>query len=269
LNRSQWETRYSGTSAAVPSRAHNRAAIYRLVSGNQSSDLFIQVSSPREVRDLASQILSRDRDYPVIALTARPDEQRPALSVERIRGIVGPSTPIYFIPSDRLAVRLSHFLPRCLAVSGGAARLWWPGVGKDSRPEDHPKFYGLRGDYQEEVYDWLEGEFRPPLRPMTPTAPTLAHTGRSPRQPLNGQRGSGAFVSGMKILSYFAGSRPLGHGELASRAGISRSLAHRCLVELASLGYLTETRERRYGLAGAIDGHLSVVRRSDRPTRAV
>jgi hypothetical protein len=218
----------------------------------------ILVCSPRDVRALAREILSGERDYPVIALTARLEERRPSLSVERIRKIVGPSTPIYFISCHELTLRLSHFLPKYLAANGGAGRLWWPGVSRSSRPEDHPRFFDVRGDYQEEVYEWLEAEFRPPLRPpptlakTPPLAEAVGYATQSSDRPLSSDRPQtgDALEGAVKILSHFAGAHAMGHTELAQHAGISRSLAHRCLVELASLGYLTETRERCYRLAG-------------------
>lgn len=226
----------------------------RRVSTHQPDALYCEISSHREVRDLASQILSRDRGYPVIALTARPGEHEPALSVKRIREIVGPDVPIYFLSSYSFSLRLSYLLPRCLSVSGGAGRLWWPGVDKDSRPQDHPKFYSRPGNYQDMVYEWLESELRPSPTPplkLTGPPPPLVHTARPGKQPDTGLGLDARIMSGMKILSQFASSQTtMGHRELAARLNLSRSCAHRCLVELTLLGYLVETRERRFRLVG-------------------
>jgi hypothetical protein len=219
---------------------------------NQPDVLYFAITSHREVHELASQIASRDRGYPVITLTARPGERKPALSVKRIREIVGPDTPIYFLRSYDLALRLSHLLPRLMTFSGGAGRLWWPGVDKDSRPEDHPKFIALRGDAEDMVYEWLEGEFHPaPALPLTlEEVPPLVHVIRCHRRLRGGRRVGITLISGMKLLAHFDDKRAVGHGELANSAGLSRPVAHRCLVELAWLGYLVETRERRFRLAG-------------------
>jgi len=218
---------------------------------NQPDDLSFEITSHREVRELASQIVSRDRGYPVIALTARPGEQKPALSLRRIRGIVGPDTPIYFIPSSHLAVRLSHLLPRSMTVGGGAGRLWWPGVDKDSRPEDHPKFCALRGEAEEVVYEWLESEFHPTSAPplMLDDVPLLVHVIRRRRRSCDRRLGI-TLIGGVRLLAYFDDKRAIGHGELASSTGLTRPVAHSCLVELTGLGYLVETRERRFRLAG-------------------
>jgi hypothetical protein len=219
---------------------------------NQPDDLSFEITSHREVRELAGQIVSRDRGYPVIALTARPGEQKPALSLQRIRGIVGPDTPIYFIPSYHLALRLSHLLPRSMTVGGGAGRLWWPGVDKDSRPEDHPKFDALRGEAEEVVYEWLEGEFHPSAAPPLTLGdtPPLVHVMRRRRRLHNHHQLNVTLASGVRLLAHFDGSQAIGHGTLARRSGMPTSSAHRCLVELTWLGYLVETRERRFRLAG-------------------
>jgi hypothetical protein len=96
------------------------------------------VTSVPEVRSLANTILSSDRDYPVVGLTARAGEQHPAMSPERVRGVVGPAIPIYFMTRHYLEVRLEQFLPSGLCVHDGNARLWWPGVNATSKSKDHP-----------------------------------------------------------------------------------------------------------------------------------
>lgn len=219
---------------------------------------FIRISSPRQVRALASEILSPERTYPVIALTACPGELEPALSTRRIREIVGECTPVYFIPTYELALHLSCFLPRCLAVRRGAARLWWPGADKDSRPEEHPKFYDVRGDYQDLVYEWLEGEFNSPPEPQPVRVPARSRTsrpaGRPARHPHNRAPQKVTLIGIVKILAQFTGDRLMGHTELACRMRISRPLAQRRLSELAAMGLLVETRERRYQLAHRAQG---------------
>ena len=123
------------------------------------------VSSEHQVRALADEILDRDRDYPLVCLTARPGERVPALSVERVRGIVGPGIPIYFVAAHRLTRRLGELLPERLDVYGGAARVWWPRVTRESDPEEHLLVYDARGVYGEEAYERLAGEFRVLERP--------------------------------------------------------------------------------------------------------
>jgi hypothetical protein len=123
------------------------------------------VTSEHQVRALADEILDRDRDYPVVCLTSRSGDRGPALSGERVRGIVGPGIPVYFIAAHRLTLRLRKLLPERMDVFGGATRVWWPGITRESDPEEHLLVYDTRGVYGEEAYERLTGEFRVLERP--------------------------------------------------------------------------------------------------------
>jgi hypothetical protein len=125
----------------------------------------ISVESERQVRSLAEEILGGERDYPVVCLTARPGERVPALSAERVRGIVGPGIPVYFIVAHRLTRRLGELLPERLGVWGGASRVWWPGMSRDSDPEEHLLIYDAHGVYGDYAYELLAGEFQVPEQP--------------------------------------------------------------------------------------------------------
>jgi hypothetical protein len=125
----------------------------------------ISVESERQVRLLAGEVLGGGRDYPVVCLTARPGERVPALSGERVRGIVGPGIPVYFIAAHRWTRRLGELLPEHLGVWGGASRVWWPGVSGDSDPEEHLLIYDAHGVYGDSAYELLAGEFRVPEQP--------------------------------------------------------------------------------------------------------
>jgi hypothetical protein len=125
----------------------------------------ISVESERQVRSLAEEILGGERDYPVVCLTARPGERVPGLSGERVRGIVGPGIPVYFIAAHRLTRRLGELLGERLGVWGGASRVWWPGMSGDSDPEEHLLIYDAHGVYGDYAYELLAGEFRVPEQP--------------------------------------------------------------------------------------------------------
>jgi hypothetical protein len=137
------------------------------------------VTSEHQVRALADEILDRDRDYPVVCLTSRPGDRGPALSGERVRGIVGPGIPVYFIAAHRLTLRLRKLLPERLDVFGGATRVWWPGITRESDPEEHLLVHDTRGVYGEEAYERLAGEFRVPERPRLTVEQRLVLSERS------------------------------------------------------------------------------------------
>lgn len=110
---------------------------------------------------MCATILSAERDYPVIGLTCRAGSTSPALSVERVRSIVGAEVPIFVIEPSMVR-KLREHLPRKLLVRGGAARVWHPGV-LDTDPLDHPLIDDPTGVYGGDALDRLADEFRLPL----------------------------------------------------------------------------------------------------------
>lgn len=125
----------------------------------------LKIESPRQVRRLADEILDRERDYPVVGLTAKAGASAPAMSASRVRDIIGGGIPLYFVTTHRLTLRLSELLPDGLGVWAGATRIWWPGAGRDNDPEEHLVIYDAHGDYGEETYKRLENEMRVTSQP--------------------------------------------------------------------------------------------------------
>lgn len=105
----------------------------------------IAVLGVRQVSFLVSEITSGTRSWPVIGLTARKGEQRPALSPAAVRAIVGPEPLIYLIPHPLTYVLRSQLPDDGLRVSGGAARVWWP--MSDLDPGAHPLIIDRSGEY--------------------------------------------------------------------------------------------------------------------------
>ncbi|MBA3808917.1 MAG: hypothetical protein H0X28_11085 [Solirubrobacterales bacterium] len=114
--------------------------------------------TPDEVALLARVILYRKRDYPIVVLTARRGEARPALAPVEVREIIGPGIPVYFV-TNNLATYLAECPPAQTQVWGGAARVYWPGVTSD--PWGHPLLYDYNGLYGPEILDRLAKIFTP------------------------------------------------------------------------------------------------------------
>ncbi|MCL2770576.1 MAG: hypothetical protein FWD42_10810 [Solirubrobacterales bacterium] len=109
------------------------------------------VDSEEQVRALADLVLSDEREYPIVCLTARADEQEPALSVEEVRKIVGAELPLWMIAGRyhrRRTELLAELLPRDLEVYDGATRVWWPGVKPGCDPLEHPLIFASRDPYR-------------------------------------------------------------------------------------------------------------------------
>lgn len=90
------------------------------------------------VRALAERVLDLGRREATVLLTTRPAQTVPALDPDDVRSIVGLDVEIYVVPSGPLTRELERLLPPKLHAFGGAARIWWPGVGPASDPHDHP-----------------------------------------------------------------------------------------------------------------------------------
>lgn len=114
-----------------------------------------------------------------------------------------------------------------MTIGGGTGRLWWPGVDRYSRPEDHPKFHALRGAAEDMVYEWLEAEFRPSTRPLIPDEPppllqatgNQAHQRREAARPFLVELCASQACLGRRIAgSDSAGERPLAKEPLTPNA---------------------------------------------------
>jgi hypothetical protein len=118
----------------------------------------IRVDSGAQLRAMCAEILREDRAYPLVGLTCRAGARDPALPVDRVLELVGPAIPVYVIepPQARASKAL---LPDRHSVYGGAARVWWPGVGEDSDPF-HPVIFDPTGVYGEGALERLAKEFR-------------------------------------------------------------------------------------------------------------
>jgi hypothetical protein len=127
--------------------------------GEGAGATYIRVATARELRAMCTVIRRPARDYPVVGLSCRPGESEPALPAERVREIVGPGVPAYVIEAQQ-ARETRVLLPPRHGVFGGAARVWWPGVGEDSDPLDHPLVFSHAGVYDERALEQLADEFK-------------------------------------------------------------------------------------------------------------
>jgi hypothetical protein len=108
----------------------------------------VPVRSERQIRTMVEEILDPQRDYPIVCLTARADERRPAQDAAEIRRIVGPGIPVYFAVGSSTIQRVRLSLPKGLGVWGGATRVWLPGVNEASDPREHLLILDLDGAHE-------------------------------------------------------------------------------------------------------------------------
>ncbi|MCK9248673.1 MAG: hypothetical protein M0P31_06815 [Solirubrobacteraceae bacterium] len=94
----------------------------------------------REVRDAA-------RTRPIVCLSTRAGEDRPALDPRDVREIAGRDVLLRAVRTGPASRALAEELPPRLGVFGGAARVWWPGVDDDADPRAHPLVMDRTGRY--------------------------------------------------------------------------------------------------------------------------
>jgi hypothetical protein len=119
----------------------------------------VLVRSVGELDLLVSEIMSNTRSWAVVGLTSCFGKDRPALSLSAVRGIVGPTVPIYLI-CWRVTIPLQKLLPNDLHVFGGAARIWWPIPQTSLSPASHPLVYDSTGQYGKTALADLESAYR-------------------------------------------------------------------------------------------------------------
>lgn len=94
------------------------------------------VASREDLWHLTTDLRREDRDYAIVVLTLGNggDDGFPPSAIRAL----DPSVPIYLLGNLHLCRRLTDTLGPQLAVEGGDARIFWPGVGEDSNAADHP-----------------------------------------------------------------------------------------------------------------------------------
>lgn len=104
----------------------------------QDSAPVLPLATRKDLRRLTTDLRRTNRDYPIVVLTlgARADE--PAFPPSAIRPALDPHVPVYVLGSPDLCRRLEYALDPQLAVHDGDARIFWPGVSRDSDPTEHP-----------------------------------------------------------------------------------------------------------------------------------
>jgi hypothetical protein len=126
-----------------------------------------QLLARAHVKAVVGEIRDLGREYPIVALTARPGEHCPAMPAPGVRAIVGADAALYFVPTPALVHKLDVLLgPRLRLAPGGAARLWWPGAVRGSDPADHPSIFDPDGVYGEPMLAVLAERFAA-TRPVT------------------------------------------------------------------------------------------------------
>jgi predicted RNA-binding protein with RPS1 domain len=85
----------------------------------------------------ADTLLSGSRTLPVVALTTPAGSAHPLIDPERLARELAGKAMVVVLETGDATWALSDALPKRLDVYGGAARIWWPGLTRESDPFDH------------------------------------------------------------------------------------------------------------------------------------
>ncbi|MBK7645354.1 MAG: S1 RNA-binding domain-containing protein [Planctomycetes bacterium] len=96
-------------------------------------------------------LLSPERAAPVVAISSHPTRGGYLLDPDALARELGELADVVQIETGEATWALSATLPERLDVYGGAARIWWPGLGETSDPYRHPLLFVRSPDEAEVV----------------------------------------------------------------------------------------------------------------------
>lgn len=133
-------------------------------AGRYRDPNLVIVHSPRDLRQLTSDLRDPQRTTPVIGLGGTGTA--PSVTPSQLRAILGSDIRIYYVASPRAQMRLAQRLGPALAVSTGI-RIWWPGLTPDSDSHDHPLVTGYENEQETlQAFAAVFDRSRPTLRSL-------------------------------------------------------------------------------------------------------
>ncbi len=107
-----------------------------------------------------NELLSPSRSKPVVAVTTSAADGEPLVDVAALDRTLAGLALVVQIPTGDPTWELAELLPRRLDVYGGALRIWWPDLRKDSSPYDHPLIFVHSTSEASKVIDKIAAEIR-------------------------------------------------------------------------------------------------------------
>ncbi len=146
---------------------------------------------PSEVAEwVRSDLLASNRQRPVVAVTTNPGTGRYWIDPSVLEGKVGEWADVIALETGDATWELADALPDRLDVYGGAMRVWWPGLTRESDPYNHKLFLLRSEEEAQRRAAFLEGELRRRARPRAEAAEAEGLcfvTTRPPAAPPRGQ----------------------------------------------------------------------------------
>jgi hypothetical protein len=122
-----------------------------------------------------STLLSPTRTLPIVAVTSHPGSDRGWIDPEALAHALANLADVVFLETGDPTWALADALPPLLDVYGGAVRIWWPGLTRESDPYAH-RLYFVRGmadaaRVQQVIVDSITACARAGASTAPPTAP--------------------------------------------------------------------------------------------------
>jgi hypothetical protein len=109
-----------------------------------------------EIPDLVALLVDPLRKLPVVGLSTRPGEDRPPVNPRSLGDLLEGRAHVVALRTGPVTRTLAEALPvRELVVYEGCARVWWPGIGPNTDPFQHPllKPNGSSGDLARRIVE--------------------------------------------------------------------------------------------------------------------
>jgi hypothetical protein len=106
--------------------------------GEQGSGLVVPLATRKDLRRLIVDLRRTERDYPIVVLTFGDTETETVFRADAVRARLSSYIPVYVLGTLDLCRRLAQAFSPQLAVDGGDARVFWPGVSPESDAAEHP-----------------------------------------------------------------------------------------------------------------------------------
>jgi hypothetical protein len=119
----------------------------------------VVVVSRRALASMEAHLFSGDRRQPVVGLARSLDSAGSVLAADDVRAIVGPGPRIYYLSEENMCRRLRNVVGSALELAAGGARVWWPGLSRDSDGGEHPLVLGMDGEPEANLLKEFERQF--------------------------------------------------------------------------------------------------------------
>ena len=126
----------------------------------------MKLLQPSDVAEwVRSDLLASNRMRPVVAVTTNPATGQYWIDPSVLEGNVGEWADVVALETGDATWELADALPDRLDVYGGAMRVWWPGITRESDPYDHKLFLLRSEEEAQRRVAFLEDELRRRARP--------------------------------------------------------------------------------------------------------